>query len=1020
MSCLSPETLAALAAGRLGSDARAAADAHLATCDDCTEVLADVLRLMPADAAAPAVPSAAIYWGRHRLISLAAAAVVVLATGTLAWRYWQAPERQLDRAVTQLAEAIGTDRSVDARVNGAFAWGPRPATTRGDTSAALPFDAQQATLTIRRLATAHPSARALGAAGVASLIAGDVDGAITSLEAAAARPDADARVFGDLAAAHAERWRRTREAADAVAALDAAERALLLTPGDPVARFNQALAVEALGLRDQAIARWRAYLDVDATSPWAEEARERLARLEREPPVAEASGTGSRVIPASLPAPRRACAETAIALLETSRTAFDGSRLADAEADARSAARQLACAGLSTADADAQLAWALFFQNRTADALALVERLRAHSADALSPLGRGQVEYIRALARLRQGRYSEADAGYERAIAAFQEAGDREFEAAATVLRSEVARNRTDRSAAWSGLVPAFAVLPILGARRRHLTFHNAIVSAEWFGLTGAARFFSDALVSVNGSSGDAVVEVGAFLQSARAHIALRRYDQAQVLLARATDRLPAIADASIKQQFATEIDVHAADVLGQTDPARALDSYGRIIEAFTPNERPLRRAQALLGRGRVHARLGNAAAAERDWLEGATLFEDPRPELRDDQWRVDSRSDLWNLFRELIHVRSTDALGALEFAERSRGRALLDARARGAHEPPLSGPALYNWLPRDVTVLAYAVLDDGVRRWTVTHEGAVMTHLSVTPRDLAAHVDTFVRDVAGGTLGGGEALSRLLLPESLTAIRTSRVVFLPDGPLYRVPFAALVMPGSNRLLIDDFVPMTAPSLTILRAAGRTRASASRPLLVASGDPHPRERLAALPGVGPEIEAVRAGYAAPHVLSGRAATATAMLKALPFADVIHFAGHVVADAVTPSRSRLLLSPAAEPATLTFADLREVTMVPGAVVVLSACDGARGRVFTGEGAVGLPFVFLANGASSVVAALWQVDDNAPSSFWVDVHERIRGGAAPELALAESQRRHRQAGASSAAWAAFTVVGGMRVS
>lgn len=1019
MSCLSPETIAALAAGRLSPEARAVAEAHIATCDDCAEVFADVVRFMPADVAAPPVPAAAIYWGHRRFVALAAAAVVVFATSWFAWRYWQAPERQLDRAVTQLAQAVGTGRSVEARVNGGFEWGPRPTTTRGDETAALSFDAQQATLTIRRLATEHPSARTLGASGLASLIAGDVDGAITSLEAAAARPDVDARVFGDLAAAHAERWRRTREAADAVAALDAAERALLQAPTDPVARFNQALAVEALGLRDQAITRWRAYLEVDASSPWADEARERLARLERDPPMSGSTDAAPPVVPVSLTGSRRTCAEEAFRLLGASRTAFDGSRLAEAETHARLAATQLACAGLSTADADAQLAWTLFFQNHTAAALELAGTVNG-AASGLSALGRGQVEYIQALARLRLGRFSESDAGYERAIAAFQQSGDREFEAAATVLRAEVARSRTDRSAAWSGLLPAFEVLPILGPRRRHLTFHNAIASAEWFGLPGAARFFAEALVAVNGATGDPVIEVGALLQSVRAHIALRRYDDAQGLLDRAAVRVDAIPDISLKQQFATEVHVHTADVLAQTDPSRALPSFDRIVDSFTPTERPLRRALALLGRGRVHARLGNAGAAERDWLEGAALFEDPRPELRDEQWRVDSRSELWNLFRELMQARSSDGLAALEFAERSRGRALLDARARGAQVTPLKGAALYDWLPADVTVVAFAVLDDGLRRWMVTRDGVVMTRVPVSPATLSGQVDAFVRDIAEGRTGGGEDLSRLLLPETLSADRTPRLVFLPDGPLYRVPFAALVIPGSTRLLVDDYVPLMAPSLTVLRDAGRVRAGVTRPLLVASGDAHPRERLAALPGVGPEVDAVRTGYASSRVLTGRAATANALLDALPTADLIHFAGHVVADATTPSRSRLLLSPANEPATVTFADLREITLVPGALVVLSACDGARGRVFTGEGAVGLPFVFLANGASSVIAALWQVDDNAPPSFWVDVHSHVRAGLAPEVALAESQRRQRRAGAPSSTWAAFTAVGGLRVS
>jgi CHAT domain-containing protein len=138
---------------------------------------------------------------------------------------------------------------------------------------------------------------------------------------------------------------------------------------------------------------------------------------------------------------------------------------------------------------------------------------------------------------------------------------------------------------------------------------------------------------------------------------------------------------------------------------------------------------------------------------------------------------------------------------------------------------------------------------------------------------------------------------------------------------------------------------------------------------------------------------------------------------VHFAGHVVTDAVVASRSRLLLSTTMEPSTLTFGDLRTAHVPRGATVVLSACDGARGRVFTGEGMVGLPFVFLAGGASSVVAALGPVDDAAPVTFWTEVHARLRSGVPPSQALAESQRRARQSGVPSSVWAAFTTIGGL---
>jgi tetratricopeptide (TPR) repeat protein len=988
-----------------------AAESHVAACDDCREILADVLRLEHEH-----TPKAAIYWGWRGVVPLAAAAGLILFLGSYGLSVWRSPERQLDRAVTQLARAVGTERSIAARVSGGFEWGPPPVIVRGGDGATLSFDAQQATLTIRRLATEHPSARALGAAGVASLIAGDVDDAISTLEAAAAHEAVDGRILADLSAAHVERWRRSRAPADAAAALDAAERALLRDPADPIAGFNQAMAVEALGMRDVAIARWRAYLDTESDPAWAAEARERLARLEEGARSPTGGGAPPAIVPASLSAVQRDCFVRGYDALAASRVAFDASRLIEAETLARGAARDLACAGVSTVDADAARAWALFFQSRTEDALAIADRLLAAGQDG-PPASRGRMFYVRALSDIRAGRLSEADAGYEAAIDAFATAGDREMEAAAWVLRSAVARVRSDGLDAWAGLTRAFAAMPDLGARRRHLTYVNAISTAEWFGLYGAASFFADALVSVNEPTGNATLQVGAYLQGARTRLALGQHEGALAFLERASSTGPGIADETLRAQYAVETDLMTARVLAGRDPATAVGAFNRVVDAFDPSTQRLRRARALLGRGQVHARLGQLDAAERDWVEGAALFEDQRPEIRDDQWRVDSRDELWGLFRELLRVRAPDPMGTLEIAERVRGRALLEARARGSVVTPLSGSALYQWLPADVTVIAYAVLADVLFRWTITADGVSLDRLDVSADDLTSLVDAHASEVARGLTGGGLRLSELLLPENLVPERAPRLVFLPDGPLYRVAFAALPLSGSGRLVVDDYVSQVAPSLTLLRSAGRSPSASSRAVFVAAGDPQPREGLPALPGVSGEVRAVSTLYRAPRVLEDRAATPAAMLAALPTADVLHFAGHVVTDAVMPSRSRLLLSAAVSPFTVSFGDLRGIAMPPGATVVLSACDGASGRVFIGEGAVGLPFVFLANGASSVVAALWQVDDAAPPEFWIDVHRGLLAGAAPAAALAESQRRSRQSGTSASVWAAFTVIGGL---
>jgi len=54
-------------------------------------------------------------------------------------------------------------------------------------------------------------------------------------------------------------------------------------------------------------------------------------------------------------------------------------------------------------------------------------------------------------------------------------------------------------------------------------------------------------------------------------------------------------------------------------------------------------------------------------------------------------------------------------------------------------------------------------------------------------------------------------------------------------------------------------------------------------------------------------------------------------------------------------------------------LPADLVVLSACQTALGRDIRGEGLIGLTRGFMYAGARSVVASLWQVDDESTAEL-----------------------------------------------
>ena len=101
--------------------------------------------------------------------------------------------------------------------------------------------------------------------------------------------------------------------------------------------------------------------------------------------------------------------------------------------------------------------------------------------------------------------------------------------------------------------------------------------------------------------------------------------------------------------------------------------------------------------------------------------------------------------------------------------------------------------------------------------------------------------------------------------------------------------------------------------------------------------------------------------------------------------------------------------------------PVDLVVLSACQTALGKDVRGEGLLGLTRGFMYAGASSVVASLWKVDDEATAELMRQFYTNmLRKGMTPADALRAAQNSIRQRPEWQAPyyWAGFTLQGEYR--
>lgn len=117
--------------------------------------------------------------------------------------------------------------------------------------------------------------------GTYELLTLRVDDAIQTLQQAKRNAPGDAEVNLLLAVAHYHRASANGRREDLYEALDLL-LAITREGATPEARFNLALTYEALLMKEQAVAAWREYLKQDSDSPWAGEARQRLEALEKE------------------------------------------------------------------------------------------------------------------------------------------------------------------------------------------------------------------------------------------------------------------------------------------------------------------------------------------------------------------------------------------------------------------------------------------------------------------------------------------------------------------------------------------------------------------------------------------------------------------------------------------------------------------------------------------------------------------------------------------------------------------
>ncbi len=252
----------------------------------------------------------------------------------------------------------------------------------------------------------------------------------------------------------------------------------------------------------------------------------------------------------------------------------------------------------------------------------------------------------------------------------------------------------------------------------------------------------------------------------------------------------------------------------------------------------------------------------------------------------------------------------------------------------------------------------------------------------------------------------------------TERVIFIPQGELFLVPFAAL-QNGTGDYLIEHHTILSAPSIQVLASTHQRRQQIQNinditqtPLVVGNPSPMP-SGFQPLPGAEAEAQTIAAILNTQPFL-GEAATETAIQQQLKNASLIHLATHGIFDANEPLKGAIALAPDQGDGLLTAEEILLGDRLNAKLVVLSACDTGRGQI-TGDGIIGLSRALLAAGIPSAIVSLWPVPDQATAALMPEFYQAWQQNPDFAVALRQAMLTTLKTYPEPKHWAAFTLIG-----
>jgi CHAT domain-containing protein/TPR repeat protein len=358
------------------------------------------------------------------------------------------------------------------------------------------------------------------------------------------------------------------------------------------------------------------------------------------------------------------------------------------------------------------------------------------------------------------------------------------------------------------------------------------------------------------------------------------------------------------------------------------------------------------------------------------------------------------------------------------------ELRAQRGEIRPVSFDDVADLIPDTRTALLdFIVTDENTHLFVLTRDASARPILNtytvkIERKALGEKVERFRRRMENRDYDfqklSQELYELLLKPVQKPLQNKTNLIISPDNVLWDLPFQVLLSP-EKRYLIEGAAISYAPSLSVLREmrlARRNKQAPAKRSLLALGNPELGKQsietarfvkmdveLQPLPEAAAQVRALGRLYGPTisKVYTGPAAKEELVKEQSARYRILHLATHGIFNDASPMYSHIMLSQTSgeddDDGLLEAWEMMNLDLNAD-LVVLSACETARGRVGAGEGMIGMTWALFVAGCPRTAVSQWKVEASSTTALMVEFHRKFKtryGGSQPKFSTAEAMRQ-----------------------